>query len=75
MRRVVHAYHDLGAVRHRRDAASAARVATARHHLQLAIAVARDAGAGWTQIGDAVGITRGNAYQQFRRPALTAPRP
>jgi hypothetical protein len=67
MRRVAHAHEDLCAARGHRDPVSAVRAVTARHHLQLAVDAARDAGVAWSEIGDAVGIARGNAYQQFRR--------
>jgi hypothetical protein len=41
--------------------------------LRIAAEAARDAGLSWSQIGDALGIARGNAYKRYRsRPA---PRP
>lgn len=55
-----------------RDAADAPSAeATAR--VRQAAEVARDAGVGWTTIGETLGIARGNAYQRYRkRPAETA---
>lgn len=38
----------------------------AEHLLHNTIDAAREAGADWTLIGDALGIRRGNAYQKFR---------
>jgi hypothetical protein len=42
-------------------------VSAARHRLRNAVDLARDAGATWMQIGDLLGIARGNAYRQYRR--------
>ena len=47
---------------HRRDA-----VRAAQHQLRAAVAAASDAGVTWMQIGDVLGMARGNAYQQYRR--------
>ena len=53
--------------------ASAARQAThvrtpeSRELLQLAVDAARDAGVGWTRIGDALDMAGGNAYQKYRK--------
>lgn len=48
------------------DAARAA--ADAQHRLGEAARAARDAGASWTQIGDALGLTRQAAQQRWSRP-------
>lgn len=48
------------------DAAHA--VAEAEHHLARAARAARRAGATWTQIGDAAGVTRQAAQQRWRHP-------
>jgi hypothetical protein len=40
--------------------------ADAEHQLALAALTARDAGASWTQIGDALGLTRQAAQQRWR---------
>lgn len=39
----------------------------AERQLQDAVNEARDAGIGWEQIGDSLGIARGNAYHRYRR--------
>ncbi|KQY02970.1 hypothetical protein ASD37_25860 [Mycobacterium sp. Root135] len=41
--------------------------------LQSAVDAARALGAGWGQIGAALGIARGNAYQRFRKKAFDWP--
>ncbi|BBZ25951.1 hypothetical protein MMAD_02460 [Mycolicibacterium madagascariense] len=46
----------------RRDAVSAA-----QRRLCAAAAAASDAGVTWMQIGEVLGMARGNAYQQYRR--------
>ena len=46
----------------RRDA-----VRAAQHELRAAVEAASDAGVTWMQIGDVLGMARGNAYQQYRR--------
>ena len=46
----------------RRDA-----VRAAQRQLRAAVAAASDAGVTWMQIGEALGMARGNAYQQYRR--------
>lgn len=46
----------------RRDAVTAA-----QHQLRAAVEAASDAGVTWMQIGDILGMARGNAYQQYRR--------
>ena len=43
-------------------------IAEAQHRLRRAVDDARDVGVLWGAIGDALGITRGNAYQRYRRP-------
>jgi hypothetical protein len=48
------------------DAARAA--ADANNRLAEAARAARDAGASWTQIGDALGLTRQTAQQRWSRP-------
>ena len=48
------------------DAARAA--ADANHRLAEAARAARHAGATWTQIGDALGLTRQAAQQRWGRP-------
>lgn len=45
----------------------------ARRELQDAVDAARELGAGWGQIGAALGIARGNAYQRFRKKAFGWP--
>ena len=45
----------------------------AQHDLQSAVDVARELGAEWGQIGTALGITRGNAYQRFRKKSFGWP--
>lgn len=45
----------------------------AQRKLQSAVDAARELGAGWGQIGAALGIARGNAYQRFRKKALRWP--
>lgn len=40
---------------------------TAMRGLQAAVDAARDAGIDWTDIGAALGLRRGNAYQRFRK--------
>lgn len=42
-------------------------VAAAKERLHAVVGAARDAGADWTQIGNVLGLRRGNAYQQFRK--------
>jgi hypothetical protein len=39
----------------------------AQREVRAAAEAARDAGLSWTQIGDALGLARGNAYQKYRR--------
>lgn len=51
------------------------RTIPARIRVQVAVDPAREAGAGWTQIGDALGLKRGNAYQQFRKLSAPSSRP
>ena len=38
-----------------------------QEQLRSAVDAARDAGVGWTKIGDTLGIASGNAYQRYRR--------
>ena len=45
----------------------------AQRELQGAVDAARELGAGWGQIGAALGIARGNAYQRFRKKAFGWP--
>jgi hypothetical protein len=45
----------------------------AQRELQSAVDAARELGAGWGQIGAALGIARGNAYQRFRKKAFGWP--
>jgi hypothetical protein len=55
------------------DAARGPKGAVAqRDELQAAVDAARDIGLGWTKIGDALGIARGNAYQRYRKRPLRA---
>jgi len=52
----------------------AAALARAKCHLRDSARSANDDGASWQEIGDALGMRRGNAYQRFRRhpgPART----
>ena len=46
---------------------------SAKRELQGAVDAARALGAEWGQIGAALGIARGNAYQRFRRKAFGWP--
>ena len=46
---------------------SGALIAYAKSELQTAVDAARDLDVEWGQIGSALGIARGNAYQQYRR--------
>jgi hypothetical protein len=46
----------------------------ARLDVQTAAEAARDAGCAWSQIGDVLGIARGNAYQRYRRRPHLVPR-
>ena len=39
----------------------------AQHNLRVAAEAARDAEVSWSRIGDALGISRGNAYKRYRR--------
>lgn len=65
------AMHDVVAAAHELAAAKqeglAHAIGQAQHDMQAAVDVARDLGVEWSQIGDALGIARGNAYQRFRR--------
>jgi len=45
----------------------------AQRELQSAVDAARELGAGWGQIGAALGIARGNAYQRFRKRSFGWP--
>lgn len=63
------AEHDA-AVRQLADAArqaEASDTSISRDRLRSAVEAARDAGIGWTKIGDTLGIASGNAYQRYRR--------
>ncbi len=52
---------------------SVALIACAQRELQTAVDAARDLDIGWGQIGSALGIARGNAYQRYRRkPSVSA---
>jgi hypothetical protein len=56
------------------DHAGQSDVPHARLAVQIAAESARDAGCAWSQIGDVLGIARGNAYQRYRRrPQLQPP--
>jgi hypothetical protein len=46
---------------------SAVLVECAQREVQIAVDAARDLGVEWGQIGSALGIARGNAYQRYRR--------
>jgi hypothetical protein len=46
---------------------SAARIAQAERALQAAVDNARDQQVPWGEIGSALGIARGNAYQRYRK--------
>ena len=46
---------------------SCALIARAKSEVQRAVNSARDLDVEWGQIGSALGIARGNAYQQYRR--------
>jgi hypothetical protein len=70
LRFVTEAHLDLVAAKHARLAAD---TATASCRLQEAVDAARDAGTGWTQIGDALGIRRGNAYKRFHKRSASPP--
>lgn len=48
---------------------SAAAISDAKRRLQDAVDAARDAGCSWSQIADAIGERRGNAYAQFHKQA------
>jgi hypothetical protein len=52
---------------HRRELMRLADAATSPDRLQRAVDAARDDGVGWSEIGQALGMRRGNAYQRFRR--------
>ncbi len=60
-----------------RQLAAAAEVAqradtpASREQLRSAVDAARDAGVGWTKIGDTLGIASGNAYQRYRQLPIT----
>jgi hypothetical protein len=41
----------------------------AQHQLQIAVDSARDADVAWGEIGDALGVARGNAYRRHRHRA------
>ena len=41
-------------------------IETARDSVQDAVDAARSVGIGWEQIGETLGIARGNAYQRYR---------
>ncbi|BDX34323.1 hypothetical protein TUM20985_48700 [Mycobacterium antarcticum] len=43
-----------------------------QQQLRAAVDSARDAGLGWTQIGDALGIASGNAYHRYRRRPIAS---
>lgn len=49
-----------------RDSRVEADIETARDRTQEAVDAARSVGIGWAQIGEVLGIARGNAYQQYR---------
>ena len=44
-----------------------AAVAAANQRVRAAVDAAREAGVLWGEIGDALGICRGNAYQRYRQ--------
>jgi hypothetical protein len=44
-------------------------IQAAQHQLQIAVDAARDADVAWGEIGDALGLARGNAYQRYRHRA------
>jgi hypothetical protein len=46
-----------------------------QRELQSAVDAARELGAEWGQIGAALGLARGNAYQRFRKKAFGWPSP
>jgi hypothetical protein len=41
-------------------------IEAARERMQDAVDAARSVGIGWEQIGETLGIARGNAYQRYR---------
>jgi hypothetical protein len=61
LRRLARAKDDMG------RATSRAEVAAARLEVDAAAEAARDAGIGWSEIGEALDIARGCAYQRYRR--------
>ena len=64
MRAVVDADRELAAAK---QAGQADAIGNAQQNMQGAVDAARDLGIEWGQIGAALGIARGNAYQRFRR--------
>lgn len=63
------AEHDA-VVQHLEDAAQQVRNADtpiSQEQLRSAVDAARDAGVGWTRIGDTLGIASGNAYHRYRK--------
>ena len=50
-----------------KQAGSVGALDRAQRELQSAVDAARELGAGWGQVGAALGIARGNAYQRFRK--------
>jgi hypothetical protein len=48
-------------------------IEAARDRIQNAVDAARSVGIGWEQIGEVLGMARGNAYQRYRhRPDLAS---
>jgi hypothetical protein len=48
-------------------------IEAARDRVQDAVDAARSVGIGWEQIGETLGIARGNAYQRYRHRRDLAP--
>jgi hypothetical protein len=67
---VATAGRELAAAKQSGDVGSVDRI---QRELQSAVDAARELGAGWGQIGAALGIARGNAYQRFRKKAFGWP--
>ena len=65
LRRLAEANDAVTAAKQRRAAAE--EIAATKSALHAAAVAARDAGIGWTRIGETLGIRRGNAYQRYRK--------
>jgi hypothetical protein len=67
LQRLAEAHHALGRVEPRTKSGTS----SAQAAIQAAAEDARDAGCTWTQIGDVLGIARGNAYRRYRKAPST----